>query len=222
MFWWMEGLTVLVVADAVDVAQNLNLAFRRYPSITVLGPAFDSSAAHHALVEGDVDVVVVDLDRHDDLGLALIQSLRASAPVPVLAMSLNVSAATTADVLGAGGSGLLPRIEEPRRMAQILRVAAIGEIALPEGHLSSVVEHLHAVRAERQRVAVASLTPREKEVLTLLCEGRSSGEVADDLGISGSTVQAHIKAVFAKLGVHSQIEAVRAGWRSGIGVPVSA
>jgi DNA-binding NarL/FixJ family response regulator len=218
----MDGLTVLVVADGLAVAQDLALAFRRHASITVLGPAFDEHAAREVLADGSVDVVVVDLDRSDDLGLDLIGSLRTTAPVPVVATSRGLDASTAAHVLAAGGSGLLPRDEEARRSIEILRSAAVGEVALPDGYLSSVVQHLHESRATLQRAATAGLTQREREVLTLLCEGLSTGEMAARLGVSGSTVQAHIKSVFAKLGVHSQVEAVRVAWRSGIGVPVSA
>ncbi len=218
----MEGLVALVVAESLQVAQDLNLAFRRHPSVTVLGPAFDERAARETLADGTVDVVVVDLERTDEQGLGLVMSLRAAAPVPVIATASLVDASLIAQVLAAGGSGLLPRAEEPRRLIEILRAAAVGEIALPEGHLNSVVEHLHTARAERQREAIAALTPRERQVLTLLCEGCSIADMAQSLGVSGSTVQAHLKAMFVKLGVHSQVDAVRAAWRCGIGIPVSA
>lgn len=218
----MDGLTVLVVADGYAVAEDLNLRFRRAASVTVLGPVFDEAGVRNAVSGGTVDVIVVDLERPDQLGLPLVASLRAIAPVPVLVTGGDMDAQTTAKVLAAGGSGILTRDANARRMAEDIRSAAAGQIVLPEGHLSSVVDHLHETRARRQREAVASLTSREFEVLTMLCEGRAASEVASQLGVSDSTVQAHIRSVFSKLGVHSQVEAVRLAWRSGIGVPVSA
>lgn len=218
----VEGLTVLVVADNHAVAQDLALAIRRQGVVTVLGPAFDDRVAREALVDGSIDVLLVDLDRSDDLRFELVTSLRASTPVPVIATARATDVATVARVLAAGGCGMLPLEGDPGRMLEILRAAAMGEIALPDGQLSSVVEHLHEVRAGHERAALARLTGREREVLTLLCEGLSTDEMAARLDVSGSTIQAHIKSVFAKLGVHSQVEAVRAGWRGGIGVPASA
>lgn len=218
----MDGLIVLVVADNLAVAQDLNLTVRRFPSVTVLGPAFDDEAACQAIAVERVDVIVVDLDRSDGLGPELIQRLRTGSTVPVLATSHTPDAATASVVLAAGGSGLLPLDAEHRYKVAILRSAAAGEIALPDDHLSSVVEHLQAARATHRREAIATLTARELEVLTLLCDGRTVGEMAGELGVSGSTVQAHIKAVFAKLGVHSQVEAVRAAWRLGLVAPISA
>lgn len=218
----MEGLTVLVIADGLAVAQELNLVFRRHVGMTVMGPAFDESGAREAISDGTVNVIVVDLERQDDLGLDLVSSMRAIAPVPVLVTAPTFDAPTVARVLAAGGSGILLRHEGADRMAEDLRAAAAGQIALPDGHLSSVVEYLHQARAERQRRAVATLTTREHEVLALLCQGRSCGEIAADLDVSASTVQAHMRAVLSKLGVHSQVEAIRAAWRCGIGVPVSA
>jgi two-component system nitrate/nitrite response regulator NarL len=218
----MDGLTVLVVADGYAVTDDLNLRLRRAGAVTVLGPVFDEVGARGAVTDGTVDVIVVDLERQDDLGLALVASLRAIAPVPVLVTGGAVDAETSAKILAAGGSGVLTRDAEARRMVEDIRAAAAGQVTLPQGHLSSVVEYLHEARTERRREAVASLTPRELEVLTMLCEGRTPAEAASQLGVSGSTVQAHIRSVFSKLGVHSQVEAVRVAWRCGIGVPVSA
>jgi DNA-binding NarL/FixJ family response regulator len=218
----MEGLTLLVVAEGLGVATELNLALRRYASVTVLGPAFDVRAAREALADGSIDVVVIDVDRNDEQGLVMIGDLRATTPVPVVATCSRVDPDVTALVLAAGGSGIVSRDEEPRVLVRLLRSAAEGQLALPDGHLSSVVEHLHTARAARQREALATLTVREREVLLLLCEGRSVGEIASALEVSVSTIQAHVKGVFAKLGVHSQVEAVRVAWRSGIGVPATA
>lgn len=219
----MDGLVVLVVAEGLGLAQELNLSFRRHASVTVLGPAFDAKAAADPVARGSVDVVVVDLDRSDGRGEELLRSIRTIGPVPVLASSSNADPQTAALALAAGGSGVLPRGLEPRHALEILRLAAAGELALPDSYLSSVVEHLHEARDTRQLGVMTSLTAREREVLALLGAGRSAGEIAAELGISTSTVQAHVRGVFAKLGVHSQVDAMRAAWRAGlVAVPASA
>jgi DNA-binding NarL/FixJ family response regulator len=218
----VEGFTVLVVAEGRTVVDDLARALRHRASVTVLGPAFDDHVAREALGDGSIDVLLVDLDRHDERGLDLVTGLRAATPVPVIATTRLAHAATVARVLAAGGSGMLPLELAPARIVEILRAAAIGEIALPDGQLSSVVDHLHEVREGHERAVLARLTHREREVLSLLCEGLSTEEMAGRLGVSGSTIQTHVKSVFAKLGVHSQVEAVRAAWRGGIGVPASA
>jgi DNA-binding CsgD family transcriptional regulator len=68
-----------------------------------------------------------------------------------------------------------------------------------------------------------ALTAREFEVLQLLANGSTTGEIARLLQISPMTVQSHVKNVLAKLGVHSKVEAVRLAWRAGaIATPASA
>ena len=70
---------------------------------------------------------------------------------------------------------------------------------------------------------MGSLTARELEVLRLLANGSTTGEIARLLEISPMTVQSHVKNVLAKLGVHSKVEAVRLAWRAGtIATPASA
>lgn len=217
----MENLTVLVVAEGFALAQEIGLALRRQ-AVTVLGPAFDEHAAGEALLAGDVRLIVVDLDRQDGRGVELVGSVRSVGPVSVIASTSDPTPSVAAAVLEAGAVGLLPRGKDAQRLAGILRLAADGELAIPDDHLASLVDHLHATRVALSLDGVGTLTPRERQVLVLLCEGRRLDEMATMLGVSGSTVQAHIKSVFSKLRVHSQVEAVRVAWRAGLGVPVSA
>ena len=67
------------------------------------------------------------------------------------------------------------------------------------------------------------LTRREREILSLLAQGRTTNDIAHTLSISVLTVQSHVKNLLAKLGVHSKVEAIRYAWRSGeLEIPVGA
>lgn len=218
----MDTMVVLSVADGPRLAGELRRVFCRHRWVSLLGPALDEVDVHEIVRAISVDVAVVDLDRGDGRAIGLIETLTATMSLSVLASSGRSDPETAALVLAAGGAGLLPRDRDRGRLTQAFRMARAGEIVLEDRHLFSVVEHLRWTRSRGVNGDIEALTPREREILVLLCDGRTLGEMSAILGISGSTVQAHIRGVFTKLGVHSQMEAVRAAWRCGIGVPASA
>jgi len=66
-------------------------------------------------------------------------------------------------------------------------------------------------------LALATLSPREREILLLLSDGISTADIASSLSISPMTVQSHVKNILSKLGVHSKVDAVRLAWRHNFG-----
>jgi DNA-binding NarL/FixJ family response regulator len=155
-----------------------------------------------------------------------IQTLRDAAlvldGVRILGVTNDLDPEVGAAVIAAG-AGLMQRSTDERTVPDVVRRAAAGELILPAPHLAALVELVHASRFDHEGSRTDTLTPREREVLALLADGRSTQEVAQALSISVMTVQSHVKNVLAKLGVHSKVEAIRYAWRSGaISMPVGA
>ena len=220
----MGDLRVLVVGDGTTLAQDLRLLLGRRSGIRVLEPVSEAKAALAAALSGRIDLAVVDLDR-DPNGLRTITRLRDGAPrLRVLAAVDETGAEVAAAVLSAGGCGLLPRAYEPRVLASAFRRAVEGGAVLPDPEPSRVLGRIPVVGHDRPEAdPLASLTPRELQVLELVASGRSTHEIAAYLGISATTVQSHVKNLMAKLAVHSKVDAVRLAWRSGtVAAPVGA
>jgi DNA-binding NarL/FixJ family response regulator len=123
-----------------------------------------------------------------------------------------------------GAAGVLERGGDRRTIVDALRRAAAGELVAPASHLPALLELSGHGRASDERSSrMRTLTAREREVLALLAGGRTTGEIARALSISGLTVQSHVKSILSKLGVHSKVEAIRFAWRSGaLDVPIGA
>jgi DNA-binding NarL/FixJ family response regulator len=97
------------------------------------------------------------------------------------------------------------------------RRAIAGELVLPVAELPTLVDRLwHARARQSEHTLLATLTGREREILTALADGATTSELAEELGISPATVQTHVKNVLSKLGVHSKVEAVGTAWRAGL------
>ena len=154
-----------------------------------------------AIVEHRPDIAVVDVrlpPTFTDEGIRAAIEARERVPgTPILILSQYVEESYAQDLLASadGGVGYLlkDRVADVRQFVESLeRVAGGGTAMDPE-----VVAQLLGRRDNRG--PLAELTPREREVLTLMAEGRSNTGVGMELGISASAVEKHVKQIFAKL-----------------------
>ena len=149
------------------------------------------------------DVVIADVrmpPTHTDEGIRAALVIRSQWPeVAVLVLSQYVEERYAADLLSANTHGigylLKDRVANVAEFTAALQRVADGGTALdPE-----VVSQLF--RASRQRGGLATLTPRERQVLALMAEGRSNAGIAAELVVSGGAVEKHVASIFTKLGL---------------------
>lgn len=215
----LEEIHVLVVDQGQRLAQDLLLALRRRAGFRVTGPVPDDASAIETLSHEHVDLVVVDLDRADERGVAVVASIRNAADVRVMAATRHPASACIELALAAGACGVLPAERDPAHLVGAFKRALAGELVLPADDLPTLVDRLWQARARRhEHVLLATLTGREREILSALADGATTPEIAGELGISPATVQTHVKNLLGKLGVHSKVEAVGTAWRAGLAV----
>jgi DNA-binding NarL/FixJ family response regulator len=168
-----------VVAEVADGERFVSAAFGHKPDVCV------------------VDVRLPPTFRDEGLRAAL--TARARMPgLPVLILSQHVEQTYAAELLadGAGAVGYLlkERVADVEDfVSAVRRVAAGGTVLDPE-----VVAQ---ILARRRSTAMDSLTPREREVLTLMAEGRSNQAIAEDLVVTPGAVEKHVSSIFGKLGL---------------------
>jgi DNA-binding NarL/FixJ family response regulator len=219
----LDEVHVIVVAARPALAQELRGLAGRSPLVRVVAAVPDGDAAIVGATASRIDVAVVDLDHGSGDGMAAIRRIRDGAPrVRVLAVG-NVDSAQAPYALAAGACGLVHAARGPDVVRESILRAVAGELVLPDRELTSLVDRLETGRPQVVARGTASLTARERQVLTLLADGTTTADVARQLGISALTVQSHVKNILAKLGVHSKMEAVRLAWRDGLArIPAGA
>ena len=212
----MDAIRVLVVDDGVGLTQDLLLAFRRRQT-RILGPAGDEREAITALILEPVDIVVVNLDRADDRGVAVVAGIRSNSEVRVMAATRHAASPRIELSLAAGACGVLPIERDHAHLSAAFDRALAGQLVLPAREVPTILGRTRQGTAERaDHFLVDTLTVREREILTALAEGSTTTSIARELGISPATVQTHVKNVLGKLGVHSKVEAFGAAWRAGL------
>jgi DNA-binding NarL/FixJ family response regulator len=215
-----RALRALVLEHGSAFTHALTLACRS-TDLVVLGPVRDIEAARAAMHVAAIDVLTIEIRPS---ARDLVREAASAFPrVPVLAVADVADPAAGAGIIAAGASGVLERGAARREIVDAVRRVAAGELILPAAHLTALVELIGLARQGRGPSRMETLTRREREVLALLADGMTTGDVASALSISVFTVQTHVKNVLAKLGVHSKVEAIRYAWRSGsLRMPVGA
>jgi DNA-binding NarL/FixJ family response regulator len=200
----MAGMRVVIAEDSALLREGLVrlLEDRGYQ---VAAAVADASALLAAVAEHHPDVVVTDIrmpPTHTDEGLRAAAELRKHHPevgVFVLSQYIETTYATALLAGNAGGVGymLKDRVADAAEFAGALEQIAAGGTALD----SEVVTKL--MRASRQAGGLGGLTPREREVLELMAQGRSNAAIAEAMVISSGAVEKHVASIFAKLGLPS-------------------
>jgi DNA-binding NarL/FixJ family response regulator len=149
-------------------------------------------------------ILLVDHRLPDAGGLELIRELRArGVEGPALLLATNSEPGLNEAARDAGAQGTLLKTGSPSELLDALRAVLDGEQAFDARH-------------PRRHPVCAALTPREREVLSLVAEGATNGEIASVLGIGVETVKTLLRRAFAKLGVQRRVQAVWAARELGI------
>jgi DNA-binding NarL/FixJ family response regulator len=162
------------------------------------------------------DVIVADITMPHLNGIdALVQLRQAGDDVPVVFLTMHRDVTFARRALEAGAAGFVLKHSASDELVTALHAALKGETYITP---KMAGELLSAIKKGPDQPAdpVASLTPRQREVLQLLAEGRSAKEIASSLGISARTVEFHKYQMMETLGVHTSAELVHFALKQGL------
>jgi two-component system nitrate/nitrite response regulator NarL len=159
-----------------------------------------------AVAATDPDVVALDVGFPDGNGFEAAERITAASPrTRVVMLTASAEPTVRAAALAAGASGITRKDQSiVAILASLERVAGGGD-AFEQPAVRSTPRRTRP-ETEIARL-VASLTARERDVLRRLIEGRTTGDIARDLGVTTNTARTHIQNVLTKLGVHSRLQA---------------
>jgi DNA-binding NarL/FixJ family response regulator len=212
-----DRVRVLLVNDDVAIREALALAFVEDGGFVVAGQT--GALAHARTMLADIDVAIIDPTLPDGHAADLIPELHASSPdAQALVLSAHADRAAAANAVEKGATTVLNKATQLQDIVAAVRWIDAGGTLNPKGEtvepLRFAARQRNLARAER-RLAEA-LTPREREVLQLLADGLDAKHVAARLHITHRTQRNHVANILAKLGVHSQLQALVVALRHGI------
>ncbi len=210
----MKRLKVLIADDHSMVVDGLRGLLE--PEFEVVGSVNDGRAVLPAAETLSPDVIVIDISMPLLNGLDCTRQLReAGFKGKILILTMHPDATLAQEALAAGASGYLLKSSPGSELKQALREVAEGRTYLSPAVARDVDTLMGRMTSVHEDVW-AQLTPRQREVLQLLAEGKSHKEVAHILNISVKTAEYHKYAILDKLGIKSNAELVQYAIRHGI------
>ena len=200
-------IRLLLADDHAVVLEGLVAIIGRQSDMSVVAEASDGPEAVEKWKAHRPDVALIDLRMPALDGVGVIAEIRRTDPAArVIILTTYDTEEDVYQAIRAGARGYLLKDARRGEVLDAIRRVHAGETLLPPQITAKLA----------QRVTDESLTYREREVLTLVAEGRSNREIGSEIHIEESTVKTHLKSIFAKLHAESRTEAVTVATRRGL------
>jgi two-component system, NarL family, response regulator LiaR len=208
-----SAVTVGIVDGDPLARQALRARLATEPDLEVVGEALDASTAVELVRYRRPNLLLLALELHDRSGSPLVaELLTISAQTRIIVLAVDANEDAQLDAVRIGAAGCLLKSIDLDVLPRVLRGVRAGEAAVTRALGTRIVQQLNALgpaELNRLRPIRSSLTQREWEVLDLLVERGTTGEIAGQLGVSRATVRTHVRHILRKLGLHSRQEAIR-------------
>ncbi len=212
----MRPIRVLLADDHTLVRAGIRGLLQGLEGVEVVGEAGDGQEAVHLAESLRPDVVLLDVGMPGLNGLEVAGRIGAfDASIRVVILSMHSSEEYVLRALRAGCAGYLLKASAVSELEVAVRAVARGETYLSPAVSKRVVDD-YVSRTGGAADPLDALTPRQREVLQLAAEGFSSKEIAQRLGVSYRTVEAHRAQLMERLGVHDLAGLVRFAVRVGL------
>lgn len=203
----MSPIKVALVDDQTLFLKGLRLILEGYPEIDIVieadnGPDFLAAVALQA-----PDVVLLDLKMPGMDGIEVAEKLKVIAPeVKIILLTMHDDEHFIHHVLSLGANGYLLKNEEPAILREAIQKVMTQEYYLNDYVAKALLNNIKkkdTSSEDHKKEALFTLTPREKEILQLICQEQTTGEIAQQLFISKRTVEGHRQNLLDKTGVRN-------------------
>jgi DNA-binding NarL/FixJ family response regulator len=201
---------ILIVDDHVIVRQGIAQLVNREPDLDVCQEAGDADSAIAVLRETPVDLAIVDISLPGTSGIELVKLIRDMQPqLPVLVMSMHDEALYSDRAFRAGAKGYVMKQEATEKLLAAIRKILNGGVYVSDRMQTVMVQRFLNSGVDETVSFIDNLTDREFEILRMIGQGLTVAEIADKLGRSAKTVEAHRANLREKLGLKRAAELAR-------------
>ena len=217
-----EPIRVLLVDDHPVVRQGLRAIIDGEPDMEVSGEAGSGKEAIEKAAELLPDVILMDIMMQDVDGVEATRYIKENTPnAKVIILTIYGEDEHVFDSMRAGASGYLLKEVTAEGLLSAIRAVAEGYSLVYPSIARRLLDEFGRLAQRGARVgpesAISGLTPREREILGLVAQGKTNREIAIDLTLSERTVKTHISNILSKLQLHDRTQAALYAARHGLG-----
>ena len=210
-------IKVLLADDHVMMRGGLRMVLEQNPELSVIGEAEDGRETVRLVKKLAPDVVIMDIAMPDMNGIEATRQILADRPViKVIALSMHSDRHFVSEMLKAGASAYLVKQCALDELLIAIKTVMKGQIYLSPCISGVVVEYILRNKLKTEATVFSTLTDREREVLQLMAEGRTSKEIATQLNLSVKTIESHRMNIMEKLNIHTVAEPTKYAIREGL------
>lgn len=209
--------SILLADDHKIVREGLRALIDKQPGMEVIGEAENGRTAVQLAREMLPNVVIMDIAMPDMNGIEAARQIIASAPgVKVVALSMHSDKRFVIEMLKTGATGYLLKDCAFEELANAIRAVVANRTYLSTDIADIVIKDYAHLLSKEELSVFSILTAREREVLQLLSEGKTTREIASSLKISVKTVETYRHQIMDKLDIHSIAELTKYSIRQGL------
>jgi len=210
-------IKVILADDHQIVRHGLRSLLEAEPDMKVVAEADNGREALRMARELSPQIIIMDISMPDLNGIeATRQILTESPKIKVIALSMHSDSLFILNMLKAGASGYLLKDCALEELVKAIRTVVANKTYLSPGVSDIVIKDFVSSWSDHGASAFSLLTAREREVLQLMAEGKSTAQIADALCVSVKTVEAHRKQIMNKSGIYSVAELTKYAIRQGL------
>lgn len=204
----MKPIRVLIADDHALVRAGIRALVEKIEGVVVVGEAGKGSEAMDLVSELKPNLMLLDITMPDGSGFEVLGHVRKNYPeIRVIVLTVHEAGEYATRALDEGAGGFLPKSAASTELEQAIQAVMRGERYIsPETSKKVINEYL---KRSTKRDLFASLSPRQREVLRLIAEGRTTKQIGHDLDISAKTVETHRAQLMERLGIHDVAGLVR-------------
>ena len=212
---------ILIVDDHAMVRCALRALIQRRSGFRVIGEVGNSADALAITKQQKPDIILLDIDLGSESGLDLLPQLITAAPeARVIALTGLRDPEVHHGAMLRGAIGLVSKEKSVDTLIRAIEKVRDGEVWLDHSTMSNLLSEMSrpnpAKEDNPEAVLIATLTPKEREIIPLVAEGLRNRQIAQRLHISESTARHHLTAIFSKLSVENRFELIIFAFRHGL------
>ena len=204
----MKSVRTLIADDHALVRAGIRALVEKIAGVTVVAEAGKGSEAIDLITELVPDLVLLDITMPDGSGFDVLQHIQKNySGIRVIVLTVHEAGEYAIRALREGATGFLPKSAASTELEQAIHTVMNGEVYIsPETSRRTLIEYRKGVT---KRDLLETLSPRQREVLRLIAEGRTTKQIAQELEISVKTVETHRAQLMERLGIHDVAGLVR-------------